>query len=93
MGKIDIKGSIAEAHSDGIKYVTAAFMAQEINLVDNKSSISAIQKGNMAYQSSQNAITKFGGTLSMDADNIRSINIEYKQYDEMIAQVISINQK
>lgn len=89
-GNININSVVASQAATIISNRAVGFVGKNLDPEDNVSTISANQKGKETYRDSQNTFVRFGNALAVDAGNINSLNIEYKEYDAMLSQIIKM---
>lgn len=86
----EISISSANAESDAQAMAGLAQYLCETVLIpaDSKSTISANGKCHTAFIKSQQEIAAFGITLEQEAANIRSVNLAFVEYDELISTLM-----
>jgi len=84
-----LKVNAAQVESDAAGISTAAqyFTAVPLVPADSESTITANGKGQAAFNNAQSGIASYGSALDKDAANIRSLNVSFKEFDEMMGQL------
>ena len=76
-----------ESDAAGISAATQYFQAVPLSSIDNNSTITANSKGQEAYEKAQSNIAAYGSTLDQDVANIRSLNVSFQEFDNMMGQL------
>lgn len=87
MADIDIKDGKAEQDASGISSAAKYFSGSSLTPIDSRSTITANQKSQDAFNTAQSGITSFGAALDQDAENIRSLGVAFKEFDEMMGRL------
>lgn len=90
MSDVSVNQTYVEDYSDSIDEARNYFESNPLEFTDDKSTISANEKGRNAYQNAQAADILLGDCLTQDAENIRELGRKFEQYDEMLADVAEI---
>lgn len=94
-GECEIKSttSSVETEASSMDSAIEGLAAEALSSPDGRSTITANGNSQNAYAAAQNTLTSFGSTLSKDAGNIRSIHLEFKEYDDMVSSLMNIGDK
>jgi len=76
-----------EDDAAGIAGAAQYFQAVPLSSVDNNSTITANGRGQEAYGKAQSNIAAYGSALDQDVANIRSLNVSFKEFDNMMGQL------
>lgn len=76
-----------EEHAEDITLASKAFEEKKLTQPVKASTIVAYGNSQEEFKKAQDNITLFGTALAQDADNIRSLNVEFKEFDEMIGEL------
>jgi len=63
------------------------FNAKTLGSADTRSTITANGSSKNAFRSAQDNIASFGGALDKEAENIRSLNLAFKEFDAMMGML------
>ena len=92
MGELRINEHVVSQHAGDIKKECYSFEPEVLPARDDQSTIAANAAGMVAFESSQNIFSLHGTHLTADEDNIHSINVKFKEYDEMISSLLQLGQ-
>lgn len=90
-GTININEATVEGDAAVIANASSAFTSVGLSSTDGESTISANANSQNAYNKAQESIADFGETLNSDVANIRSLNLKFKEFDELINIINSQN--
>ncbi len=77
-----------KAKEDAMGVKSAAVYLQSVPLVpqDMRTTLPANAKGKRAYSRSQDEIFRLGTLLDLEAENIRSLNVAFEEFDRMLGE-------
>lgn len=86
--QIIINEKEVEAHAGELTTVAQYFQETLLNPADHRSVISANKNAQEAFGDAQKAIARFGLALEQEAGQIQSLNLAFRELDEMMAKLL-----
>lgn len=86
--EISISSSSAEADAQAMSGLSRYLCAAALIPADSASTITANGKCQTAFAKAQSEISVFGETMEQEAANIRSVNLAFSEYDELISTLM-----
>lgn len=81
--------SQSSAVSDAASYL----VMRDLSSKDTKTTISANDKSKQVFLESQLLIECLGMNMDTEAENIHSMGLEFKEYDEMLAEFVDLGER
>lgn len=85
--KIQVKRESAEADAVRIESAAACLAAAPLDSQDMRTTIPANASSKAAYQRFQERIASLGTMLDQEVNNIRSLNVAFTEFDEMMGRL------
>lgn len=88
MGELKIDDKVVSQYESSIRDDSSCFEPETLSPKDDLSTLTANAAGVVAFDFSQNTLSLYGTHLATDAENIHTLNVKFKEYDEMISTLL-----
>ena len=85
--KLNIDKEKVEENASTIASAAGYFTPAVLTPFDSRTTITANEKSQTAFSKAQSGIGAFGTALDKDVANIRSLNVSFQEFDEMMGEL------
>lgn len=85
--KISVDKEQVEHDAEAIAKASQYFTQVDLMPLDMRSTITANENSKTAYQRAQDGIAAMAVALDQDVENIRSLNVAFEQFDQMMGEL------
>lgn len=84
---LQVNSGIVDEAANKINGASQYLTGQGLSSADEKSTITAVNNSSVSFKNSQTLVTSLGATLNQEAENIRSLGVAFKEFDEMMGEL------